>query len=143
MFYFNVNTSGKLVSITVDNERADGLNGLCRWNFKTFADAEDMAARANALKDGHTYIATDAGSHMSPRYDVQRMPEVGQEVSCSFNGDTYPCGKIVSVGKGAKMIVKTDTGATFYRRKLTGSWLKKGGTWWLVQGHINERNPHI
>lgn len=142
MYYFNSDASGKLVSVT-DEPAHNDHRSICRWNMKTFADAEHTAERANTLKDGHEYVAADYGSNVSPRYDVVRVPKVGDLVSYSFNGDTYPCGKIVSVGKGAKRIVKTDTGATFYRRKLTGSWIKEGGTWSLVLGHIREQNPHF
>lgn len=145
--YFFKTTNGKidgdLVAILTDEAGSADRETVSRWNFKTLADAEAMAVKANALNDGTTYIATDAGSCTSPRYDVQAVPKVGQDVSYGFNGDYYPCGKIVSVGKGAKMIVKTDTGKTFYRRKLTGSWLMEGGTWWLVQGTHNEKNPHF
>lgn len=142
MFYFNSDETGKLISVTDEPAHNDNRS-ICRWNMKTFADAMHTADRANTLNDGNTYIATDAGSCVSPRYDVQRVPKVGEEVSYGFNGDYYPCGKIVSVGKGAKLIVKTSTGATFYRRKLTGSWIKEGGTWCLVMGTHNDKNPHF
>jgi hypothetical protein len=142
MLYFKTTTGtigGNLVSVLADAQ--DDTLTVCRWNFRTFADAEMMAAKANALNDGETYIATDAGPNVSPRYDVKTLPKVGQEVSYAFNGDYYPCGKIVSVGKGPKATVKTSTGEVFYRRKLTGGWLKKGGTWWLVMGTHAKLNP--
>lgn len=125
----------------VDNIEHDGRNDMSRWDFKTFADAEHIAASANKLNDGKQYIATDSGPYVSPRYDVVDVPKVGAPVSYAFNGDYYPCGKIVSVGSGAKMIVRTDTGAVFYRRRLTGTWIKEGGTWMLVRGHHSEKNP--
>jgi hypothetical protein len=132
---------GKVVLVSEDT----ALEGtVSRWDFKTYADAEAIAKSANEMAGGtDTYIATDAGEYTSPRYDVQRVPKVGELVSKGFNGDYYPCGKIVSVGTGAKMVVKTDTGAVFYRRKLTGSWVKEGGTWYLVAGHKSDKNPHF
>lgn len=139
MFYFKMHTNGTVSA--VQTEYVHGTNQICRHDFKTFTRAQEIAAQCNELADGETYIATDAGPWCSPQFDVIAAPKVGAEVSYSFNGDYYPCGKIVSVGKGEKMIVKTDTGATFYRRKLTGTWLKTGGTWMLVAGHHTDKNP--
>lgn len=39
--------------------------------------------------------------------------------------------------------IQTSTGDVFFRRKDTASWIMKGGTWSLVAGHIDERNPHL
>lgn len=138
MLYFTSDETGKLISVT--NESVNNRS-ISRWDMKTMGDAMYIADRANALNDGNTYIATDAGSFVSPRFDVQQVPKIGDDVSYSFNGDSYPCGKIVSVGTGAKMIIKTDTGEVFYRRRLTGSWLKQGGTWYLIKGVHHEINP--
>lgn len=138
MFYFELNKLGQVATVTT--EVPVGAH-VSRWNFKTFARAQEVAAQANALKDGNEYVATDAGEWQSPRYDVVALPKVGDKVSYAFNGDYYPCGVITSVGAGAKRIVRTDAGAVFYRRKLTGTWLKEGGTWALVAGHHNDKNP--
>jgi hypothetical protein len=132
---------GDLLAIADEND-AGTEQMVCRWDFKTFADAVAMAKKANEFHAGQeTYIATDAGASCSPRYDVQTVPKVGDKVSYTFNGDYYPCGKVVSVGTGAKMVIKTDTGAKFYRRRLTGNWVKEGGAWSLVAGHVKRWNP--
>lgn len=139
MFYFYLSTDKKVSKVS--EEYVHGDVSVCRHDFKTFTRAEEIAAQCNELNDGNTYVATDAGPWCSPQFDVITIPKVGDEVSYAFNGDYYPCGKVVSVGTGAKRVVVTDTGAKFYRRKLTGSWLKEGGTWSLVAGHRSERNP--
>lgn len=140
MLYFKTTDGTIKGDVVAIGEHVHDDNTVSRWDFKTFDIAEQMAAKCNALKDGETYIATDAGSGCSPRYDVQRVPKVGEAVSKGFNGDYYPCGKIVSVGTGSKMIIKTDTGAVFYRRRTSGGWLMQGGTWWLVLGTHNDKN---
>jgi len=110
-----------------------------RWDWKTFEAAQEVAA---AL--GPDYIATDAGTHVSPRFDVQKLPKIGEDVSCAFNGDYYPCGKIVSISKSLRVIVAEEQGhkRAFYRVRNTGSW-RNNGTWFLVSGHINKRNPEF
>jgi hypothetical protein len=105
-----------------------------RNDWKTFEAADEVASKL-----GPDYIATDAGPGVYPRYDVVRLPKVGDEVSYAFNGDSYPCGKITHVGK-SKRVVRTDGGRVFYRRKMTGSWVSEG-MWFLVHGHVSTRNP--
>lgn len=109
-----------------------------RNDWKTFEQAEQIA---KALGAG--YIATDAGDHVSPRYDVIELPKIGDEVSYAFNGDYYPCGKIEKISKKPeyRRIATTD-GTVFYRRGNTGTW-KHNQTWSLVAGHINKRNPEF
>jgi hypothetical protein len=87
------------------------------------------------------FIVIDHGKWVSHRFDLVIPPQIGDEVSKAFNGDYYPDGKVIHVTKGTFRIVKTDTGGVYYRRGKTGSWIRKGGTWSLVQGHINRRNP--
>lgn len=110
-----------------------------RWDW-TLERAQQIAAMATELH-GDTYVATDAGPYCSPRYDVVRVPAVGDMVSYSFNGDTYPDGTIVKVSPSLQ--VTTSNGTKYFRRRQTGSWVKQGGTWSLVSGHRNERNPHF
>ena len=92
------------------------------------------------MNDGDHYLAVDGGEWISPRYDVVVAPKIGEEVSYAFNGDYYPDGTIVSMSESFKRVV-TSTGNVYYRRKLTGTWKMTGGTWGMVHGHINERNP--
>jgi hypothetical protein len=83
---------------------------------------------------GEQYIVSVEHGH----YRIVKAPKVGDKVSYSFNGDTYPCGTIVSISKTAKKIVTSD-GSIFWRYKNMASWLKDG-TWYMVKGWINERN---
>lgn len=110
---------------------------------KSYEQAQAWAAAINAkfAATGDTYIATDAGPNCFPRYDVQRVPAVGDEVSYAFNGDSYPDGTVVRVSKTFKIVV-TSTGHYYHRVKLTGGW-RRSKTWWLQQGHHREQNPHL
>lgn len=131
--------NGKPVEATAvkfDYASMDPRNYENRNDWKSFEAAETIA---KALGDG--YIAVDAGAHVSPRYDVIELPKVGDDVSYGFNGDYYPCGKIVHMSRGPNYRkIVTDDGSVFWRARKTGSW-KKDQTWTLVQGVINKRNP--
>lgn len=127
-----------VVEQPTDSNRAE----LCNRNdWKTMLDAELIAAALNDTVKENRYLATDAGPHVSPRYDVIELPRVGDKVSYAFNGDSYPCGEIVSISKSLKVIV-TSEGKKFYRRRQTGSWINNG-TWSLVPGHISKWNPEF
>lgn len=105
-----------------------------RNDWKTFDAAKEIA-----LLLGDEFIATDAGPHVSPRYDIVKLPKIGDKVSQAFNGDHYPAGQIKSISKSLRLIV-TDTGLKFYRVRETGSW-RNQGTWFLEAGHHSELNP--
>lgn len=104
-----------------------------RNDWKTLEAAQKVAAHLPG------YIATDAGASVSPRYDVIKLPKVGDKVSKAFNGDSYPCGVIVKISKTLKAIT-TDGGDVFYRVRQTGSW-RTAGTWSLQAGHVYTQNP--
>lgn len=110
--------------------RFDGKND---WDI-TVAEA----ARLNEIHKDEHFVACDAGEYVWPRYSVRTAPKVGDEVSYSFNGDTYPCGTVTKISKDHR-IVYTSEGRNFYRKKLTGAWIN-GGTWSLVSGHRHEQN---
>lgn len=114
-----------------------------RWDWKDKETVDNIAAEVTKLT-GELYIGTDAGSSTSPRYDVQRVPKVGDEVSMGFNGDYYPVGKVVSISPTLRKItVEGEQGQKdFYRVRETGCW-KHQRTWSLLQGHHDERNPHL
>lgn len=84
------------------------------------------------------YIPVDRTSSVSPRFDVMRQFQVGDKVSGSFNGDSYPQGTISRISPSGRVIT-TDTGRRFYRKGLTGSWVN-GGTWRLLLGHVSTLN---
>lgn len=122
-----------------------GVGWLNRNDIDTLDVAERLAASATKNL-GRLFIPTDATESTSPRYDVIEAPRVGDEVSKTFNGDYYPCGKIVSISKSLHIITTFEAGfkvLRFYRRKMTGSWIQSGGTWTLVPGVLDERNPHL
>ncbi len=131
-------TSTKIVTL----EEAQTLNWIgCqnRWDWKTFDQAQAIAEKLTTATGNH-YIATDAGAHVSPRFDVAEVPQVGDAVSMSFNGDSYPVGNIVKISKTLKRIT-TSTGKVFTRKRDTGC--RSDGTFSMIAGHISEKNPHF
>jgi hypothetical protein len=88
---------------------------------------------------GRMFVGCDEGPGCSPQFDIIELPKVGDEVSYAFNGDYYPDGTITRITKTLQ--IKTSTGNRYYRRGVSGCWKMTGGTWSLVKGHINERNP--
>lgn len=132
-------TAGKLLTATVVPGYDPAAENRNDW--KTFEAADEVA---KAL--GSAYIATDAGPYVSPRYDVIALPQVGDDVSYAFNGDSYPCGKVtkVSAFPHRRIEARDEAGraCVFYRRKQTGAWVMDG-TWSLQAGHVNKRNPEF
>ncbi len=53
---------------------------------------------------------------------MARLPQVGDEVSFAFNGDSHPCGKVASVSKTYELVTTTE-GQKFYRRDTTAKWV--------------------
>ena len=108
-----------------------------RTDWGTFAVASNRAEQLTTTTD-ELYIPIDCGNGVSPRYDVIKAPKIGDDVSYSLNGDTYPCGQIAKISESLRRI-ETNSGRVFWRRKLSSSWID--GCWFLVQGHIFEQNP--
>lgn len=110
----------------------------------SFAEATEFA---NALTEimGERFIPVDDGEWTSHRFGVITPPKIGDDVSYSFNGDSYPCGKITKITPTLRVTATDADGfeTVFFRRKESGSWRKKGGTWSMIKGIHNERNPHF
>jgi hypothetical protein len=144
MLYFLINDGkilinhGKVVDVKDVHQTDNAYQS--RWDWNSFAEVQAIADSANALNNGNHYLAVDGGEWLSPRFDVTIAPKIGAKVSYGFNGDYYPDGTIVSMSESFKRVV-TSTGNVYYRRKLSASWKRTGGTWSMVQGHIDERNP--
>lgn len=133
MLYFTETAEGIAVSTT----HTKGAQS--RWEWTSKSQVNDLAARANAAAGQDLYIGIDRGQYSHPRFDVVRRPQVGEKVSYAFNGDSYPCGQVAKIS-GSLKVITTTTGERFYRKRETGSWIK-GGTWSLVLGHHDLRNP--
>jgi len=119
---------------------------FCRWEIGSRYEAERIAMDLNiaAMKPGEAgvrYIATDCGPNVSPRFDVIEVPAQGDKVSRYFNGDSYPAGTIKSISESLRRIETTD-GTVFWRRQNSGSWVANG-TWSMIDGHHEDRNPHF
>lgn len=118
-----------------------GVSAQCRLDWHTLDQVQELATKCSV--NGKTYMGIDRGDHTSPRYDIIEVPRVGDEVSKSFNGDTYPQGTITHISKApARRVIQTSTGAKFYRQGLSGRWVQDG-TWALIAGHKSEQNPHF
>jgi len=127
------------VAEVIDGYDAHAAEHLGDWELNTFEEATRVAESATALGE-RRYIPVDRGSNCSPQFGVIAAPRVGDPVSYAFNGDYYPCGVISAMSRSLYKIT-TDEGNVFFRRKQTGNWKMKGGTWSLVMGHHDERNP--
>src|SRR5271167_3290648 len=115
-----------------------------RWqtrnDWKSFEEVTQIARLLEATTR-QKFLPVDAGSHTSPRYDLVEPPKVGDPVSYSYNGDTYPDGEITKITPTYQI---TTSGGHKYRRPGNrGYWLRVGGTWSLVKGHIYEQNPSV
>ena len=106
--------------------------------FNNFDEA-DAKAKEVTESTGEEHIAATYGMN---DYTIFRMPQIGDEVSYAFNGDYRPCGTIVKITPTKR--ITTSTGMTFSRISDT-KWKQGGkkGTWSMVRGHIDERNPHF
>lgn len=111
-----------------------------RWDWESHEEVLKLAEELTKLT-GKLYIGTDATASTSPRFDVREAPIVGDKVSRSFNGDTYPCGEIVKITPTWQ--ITTSDGTKFRRYKETGGWRQAGRSFWMVGGHLEERNPHF
>lgn len=102
--------------------------------------ANSLASYLTAMT-GETYLGADEGSGTYPRYRVVKAPKIGDLVSRTFNGDTYPCGEIIKITP--TWIVTTSEGTKFRRYKDTGGWREAGRGFWMIGGHVYEQNPHF
>lgn len=135
-------------------ERPRELNGYSRLYSHRLETYEQAIAAAERLSEeqGAQYWAEDRGANVSPRYAVIRAFTIGEPVSYGFNGDSYPCGRIIAMsawpkdaskGVGPRIITVQDHNGNrkkFWRRRLTGSW-KNNETWSLQHGWHSDRNP--
>lgn len=142
MLYFKLDSFGKVSGVSENYPESERGQWSTRHDIKDLDHANRIAAEATDLT-GDRYIGIDNGGSVWPRFDFAKAPKLGDKVSYGFNGDYYPDGEIVHITEGTLKQVKTSTGNTYYRNKNSGGWRKEGGTWWMVQGHRNERNPHF
>lgn len=136
---FDIGPGGKVIGVSDVYQKGWTTGREC----KSYEDAERLArlATEDFSAHGQEFLPVDRGSHVWPRYDVIRAPKVGTLVSYSFNGDSYPDGEITKVGGTNCSRIYTSTGSVYNRRRNSGSWIKRGGTWSLITGHHNDRNP--
>lgn len=109
-------------------------------DLETFTDATVEADRRMDAEGG-MWVAVDRGKNVWPRFSVARVPQVGEPVSYAFNGDSYPDGVVTKVSKALR--ITTDSGNVYRRKGTTGAWIKAGGAWRLVRGHVSALNPSL
>ena len=150
MLYFLMN-NGKVVHVTSESPytgtpKLKEFPGITydevadRWDWKSLDEVKSLAQQATELT-GEVHLGVDHGDGVSPRFDVIAAPKIGNKVSKGFNGDYYPCGEIVKITPSWQ--VTTSTGEKFRRVKESGGWRQTGRSSWMVDGHIDERNPHF
>jgi hypothetical protein len=123
---------------SISNGRTGRIGWMSSRDFDSFEEAERMARYLTAMT-GEMYLATDEGSNSWPQYRVIEAPVIGDEVSKSFNGDSYPCGEIVKITPTWQ--ITTSTGAKFRRYKMSGGFRETGRGFWMISGHVYEQNP--
>lgn len=124
----------------VTEAHASGNRYESRWDWKSLEQVQGLAKQLSDAT-GDLYHGQDKGANVRPRFDIYKAPAVGDEVSMTFNGDYYHCGKIVSISTSMRKIV-TANGTTFWRRGHGALWLNLG-TFAMIPGVHNERNPHF
>jgi hypothetical protein len=143
MLYFLLHNKYSTIRAVTREWPGAGERFITRNDLGSFAEATELAAEINSLPEtslaGATYIPTDAGPNCSPRFDVILAPKIGDPISYSFNGDSYPDGEIVKIS-GSLRIVTSSSGRRYYRRRLTGSWINNN-CWSMRAGHHSELNP--
>lgn len=126
----DINTHGKVTK----------AGWVSRWDWWDYGIVERIAA-AVTKHVGEPHLAIDRGQGVSPRFDIILAPKIGDEVSKSFNGDSYPMGKITSISPSMRVIT-TSTGAKFYRQgPRSGAWTKNSFS--MIPGNVYEQNPHF
>lgn len=125
---------------------AAGWQSRSDWDARGWEWVEEAAQQLTDAT-GVLYLSVDNGPGCYPRYDVVEAPKVGDRVSRSFNGDSYPAGEVVSVSRSpqCRLVVSRDvTGHEyrFHRRRSTGAWIERG-TWSMVEGHVSKWNPSV
>lgn len=108
-------------------------NDIKSWNF-AFTLAKMLTLYA---KDGRTFLPCQ--NKRGTDFDIVVSPKVGDKVSQSFNGDSYPEGEIVKITPSWQ--VTTSTGAKFRRYQQTAGWKQERSCFWMVSGVHDERNP--
>lgn len=142
VFVYSV-ASGKMIRVTDNLRGVDWTDPkkkvIGRQEIETFEQALEIANEGSRLLR-KPLLACDNGNGIWPRYDVILAPQVGDDVSKAFNGDSYPCGKITKISKSYKRI-ETDKGIKFFRRRESDGWYEGGrGGFAMVMGIHNERS---
>lgn len=109
--------------------------------FENMGDAELHAANLEKAtgKKHHAYLS----SYAFAPYVTAQLPDIGDAVSMSFNGDTYPCGTIEKISPTYARITTSE--GKMFTRVSANCWKLGGkhGAFSLVQGTIHQLNPEF
>ncbi len=107
--------------------------------FETFELAQNRCA-ALIAETGKEHVAYKT-NFVFDKFAVAMLPQIGDSVSMSFNGDSYPCGEIVRITAKHNSVF-TSTGHVFKRSSPMG-WKEgsKNNSFSMILGVHDERNP--
>lgn len=126
---------------SVINGHTKLIDGSYGPDVANYDNAVEIAASLTE-RTGKLHLGVDRGEYVWPRFDVIEFDvQPGTVVSMGFNGDYYPQGKVAKVSKDHR-IVTLENGKRFFRRRLTAAWVN-AGTWSLIPGEVDKRNPEF
>lgn len=105
-------------------------------DISSLEQAEAIAAQMSTLTN-EQWLAGGEGRN----FNVIVAPKIGDKVSRSFNGDSYPEGEIIRITPTWRIV--TSTGTKFSRRQNSCSWKPVNGYGSMIAGHVYEQNPHF
>lgn len=117
-----------------------GSGWISSRDLKSMEDAVQISAELESFTN-RRYLPVDAGAGVYPRFRVIQAPKIGDKVSRSFNGDTYPCGEIIRITPSWQ--IRTSSGVKFLRYRETGGWREACGSFFMIYGDLYEQNPHF
>jgi hypothetical protein len=100
------------------------------WNLKSYAEAEELAVTVATLHPELIFLPYDYGRGRISQYGIITAPDIGDTVYQSYNGHTFPAGKVELIDVGYNRI--RANGRWYYREKKQPAWANAG--WYLIKG---------
>lgn len=101
------------------------VNTVNARSFRSYDQVETVAKLANQFVGSDAFMAIDGGHGTWPRYDVIKKPKIGDIVQ-SYDTQYKDEGNIVSISP-TLTTVKTSSGKTFNRIRMSSLWRSKDG----------------
>lgn len=109
-------------------------------DIKTFQEATRIARYLGFLTN-EEYLPVATGPDLANNIEIIKAPKVGDPVSATLNGDSYPEGYITRITPTWR--ITTSTGRKFSRLKSSSTWQEVGRGFYMSMGHRSFRNPHF